>query len=49
LEDELTSLLGTKVAIRGNEHSGGVELCYFERDGLDEIVEFLRDAGRQRR
>jgi len=49
VEEELTSLLGTKVVISGDEESGSVELRYFQRTGLDEIVEFLREAGMDRR
>ncbi|MDR1796066.1 MAG: ParB/RepB/Spo0J family partition protein [Clostridiales Family XIII bacterium] len=49
VEEDLTSLVGTKVVISGDANSGSVELRYFERTGLDEIVEFLRKAGERRR
>ncbi|MDR1816309.1 MAG: ParB/RepB/Spo0J family partition protein [Clostridiales Family XIII bacterium] len=48
VEEELTSLVGTKVVIKGTRATGSVELQYFEEDGLDEIVEFLRAAGKSR-
>ena len=48
VEEELTSLLGTKVVISGDRDSGCVELRYYGPDELDGIVEFLREAGEGR-
>jgi len=48
VEEELTSLLGTKVVISGDRESGSVELRYYGPDDLDGIVEFLRNAGERR-
>ncbi|MDR3305672.1 MAG: ParB/RepB/Spo0J family partition protein [Clostridiales Family XIII bacterium] len=45
VEEELTSLVGTKVAINAGKRGGSVELRYFDKAGLDEIIELLRAAG----
>jgi len=45
LEEELTTTIGVKVNIAGDEDGGNVELRYFDRAGLDEIIELLRMTG----
>lgn len=49
VENELTSVTGIRVAIRGAGEKGRVELHYFDRQGLEEIIEFLRNAGKKRK
>ena len=44
VEQELTSALGVRVVINGDGEKGSVELRYFDRDGLDEIIELLHKA-----
>jgi len=45
IEQELTSATGVRVLINGTEEKGNVELRYFDRQGLDEIIDLLRKAG----
>jgi len=45
VEQELTSATGIRVTINGNGRKGSVELRYFDRPGLEEIIELLRKAG----
>lgn len=45
IEQELTSATGVRVFINGGEDKGSVELRYFDRQGLDEIIDLLRKAG----
>jgi ParB family chromosome partitioning protein len=45
IEQELTSATGIRVLINGNEEKGNVGLYYYDRQGLDEIIDFLRKAG----
>ena len=45
IEQELTSATGVRVLISGSEEKGSVELHYFDRQGLDEIIDLLRKAG----
>jgi len=45
IEQELTSATGVRVLINGNEEKGSVELRYFDKQGLDEIIDLLRKAG----
>jgi ParB-like partition proteins len=42
VEQELTSATGVRVVINGDEEKGSVELRYFDRQGLEEIIELLR-------
>jgi len=44
IEQELTSATGVRVKINGNGEKGSVELQYFDREGLEEIIELLRNA-----
>jgi len=44
LEQELTSATGIRVKINGNGEKGSVELQYFDRQGLEEIIDLLRNA-----
>jgi ParB family chromosome partitioning protein len=46
VEQELTSLIGARVLINGDRSRGSVELRYHDRAGLDDIVEYLRKAGK---
>lgn len=48
VEQELTSLLGMRVIINGDRGKGTVELKYSDKSGLDDIVEYLRKAGKNR-
>ncbi|MDR0875116.1 MAG: ParB/RepB/Spo0J family partition protein [Clostridiales Family XIII bacterium] len=48
VEQELTSLIGARVVINGDREGGSVELKYHDRAGLDDIVEYLRSAGKNR-
>jgi ParB family chromosome partitioning protein len=48
VEQELTSLLGARVLINGDRSKGSVELKYYDKAGLDDIVETLRVAGKNR-
>ena len=48
VEQELTSLLGMRVVISGDRSKGAVELRYLDKSGLDDIVEYLRNAGKNR-
>ena len=48
VEQELTSATGVRVVITGDGRKGNVELKYFDRQDLDEIIEFLRKASRKR-
>jgi len=45
VEQELTSVTGVRVKINGNDKKGNVELRYTDRQGLEEIIELLRNAG----
>ena len=49
IEQELTSVTGTRVVISGDEEKGSVELRYFDRPGLEEIIDLLRSAGTHRK
>ena len=49
VENELTSATGFKVAISSAGDKGRVELRYFDRQGLEEIIEFLRNAGKKQK
>ncbi|MDR3363536.1 MAG: ParB/RepB/Spo0J family partition protein [Clostridiales Family XIII bacterium] len=49
VEQELTSTMGAKVVINGNGEKGSVELRYYDRQGLEEIIELLRSAGARRK
>ena len=42
IEQELTSSTGVKVIINGDGEKGNVELRYFDRQGLEEIIDLLR-------
>ena len=42
IEQELTSSTGVRVVINGDGEKGSVELRYFDRQGLDEIIDLLR-------
>jgi len=44
VEQELTSATGIRVKIKGNGDKGSVELSYFDRQGLEEIIDLLRNA-----
>jgi len=44
VEQELTSATGVRVKIKGNGEKGSVELQYFDRQGLEEIIDLLRNA-----
>jgi len=45
VEQELTSATGVRVKIKGNGEKGSVELLYYDREGLEEIIDLLRKAG----
>jgi len=45
VEQELTSVTGVRVRINGDGKKGSVELRYFDRQGLEEIIELLRKGG----
>jgi len=49
VEEELTSLLGTKVVITGDKAGGAVELRYFDRAGLEDIIELLRKVAERKK
>jgi len=42
IEEELTSLFGTKVTLGNNVNRGAVEIHYFSKDELDGLIEELR-------
>ena len=44
VEQELTSATGIRVNIKGNGEKGSVELQYFDRQSLEEIIDLLRNA-----
>ena len=44
VEQELTSATGIRVTIKGNGEKGSVELQYFDRQSLEEIIDLLRSA-----
>ena len=46
VEDELTTLLGTKVVISQERRGGRIELHYYNRDGLEDLIELLRNHAR---
>ena len=45
VEQELTSSTGVRVLINGGGEKGSVELRYYDRQGLEEIIDLLRRAG----
>jgi len=45
IEQELTSSIGVRVVINGDAEKGSVDLKYFDRSGLEEIIDLLRKAG----
>jgi len=44
VEQELTSATGIRIVINGDGEKGSVELKYFDRQGLEEIIDLLRKA-----
>jgi ParB family chromosome partitioning protein len=42
IEEELTSLLGTRVTIEGNENGGNISIKYYSRDQLEGLIEDIR-------
>ena len=44
IEQELTSSTGVRIVINGDGEKGSVELRYFDRPGLEEIIDLLRKA-----
>jgi ParB family chromosome partitioning protein len=42
VEEELTSSFGTRVVIVPEKRGGKIELHYYNRDGLEELIELLR-------
>ena len=44
-EQDLTSATGVKVVINGDEKTGSVNLHYYNKEGLDEIIDLLCMAG----
>jgi ParB family chromosome partitioning protein len=44
VEEELTSAFGTKVLIVPEKRGGKIELHYYNRDGLEELIELLRNS-----
>ncbi|MCL2112138.1 MAG: ParB/RepB/Spo0J family partition protein [Clostridiales bacterium] len=49
VEQELTSTTGIRTVITGDGEKGSVELKYFDRQGLEEIIDLLRTAGMHKR
>ena len=47
IEQELTSSTGIRVVINGDGEKGGVELHYYDRQGLEEIIDLLRASGKR--
>jgi ParB family chromosome partitioning protein len=45
LEDELKTVLGTKVSIRSGKKKGAIEIEYYSMDELDRITLLLKSAG----
>ena len=45
VEEDLRERLGTKVAIRGTEKKGAIELEYYSREELDRLLEILLSNG----
>jgi ParB family chromosome partitioning protein len=43
VEEELQGLLGTKVSITGRGNRGSIELNYYSREELEELIELLRN------
>ena len=41
VEEKLSELLGTKVAIKGTDKKGSVMIEYYSREELDRIIEVL--------
>ena len=49
IEQELTSAVGIRVVINGNGEKGSVDLKYFDRSGLEEIIDLLRKASAKKK
>jgi len=49
IEQELTSSIGVRVVINGDAEKGSVDLKYFDRSGLEEIIDLLRKAGARKK
>jgi ParB family chromosome partitioning protein len=47
VEEELHSLLGTKVSITGHGNRGSLELSYYSREELEGLIELLRSLKRR--
>ncbi|MFL3028106.1 MAG: ParB/RepB/Spo0J family partition protein [Candidatus Neomarinimicrobiota bacterium] len=45
VEDELITILGTKVEIKYSKNGGEIEIHYFSDDDLDRILDLLRSIG----
>ena len=44
IEDELRTLMGTKVRITGTEKSGKIELEYYSLDELNRLIDLMRSV-----
>ena len=44
IEEELTSLMGTKVIVNDKGKGGSIELRYFDRAGLNDLIDALRET-----
>jgi len=42
IEEELTSLLGTRVTIEGSENSGNISVKYYSREQLEGLIDDIR-------
>ncbi|MDR1914440.1 MAG: ParB/RepB/Spo0J family partition protein [Clostridiales bacterium] len=47
IEDDLKSILGTKVSIKNGKKKGSIEIEYYSMDELDRLLEMLKRAGGQ--
>jgi ParB family chromosome partitioning protein len=45
VEDELITILGTKVEVKYSKNGGDIEIHFFSDDDFDRIVDLLRSIG----
>ena len=43
IEDELTSIIGTKVIINNAGNKGRMEIYYYSEDELNDLIDFMRN------
>lgn len=45
VEEELKTVLGTKISINGNTNKGKIEIDFYSRDELERLIEMLKSLG----